>query len=69
MVKEFVLAVFSHIGRSRNREVVEAEDQSVGELNGRLVAVVWMQRGETIRIITMGRARYEEQKRYRALYG
>jgi uncharacterized protein len=34
---------------------------SVGELNGRLVAVVWTQRSDTIRIITMRRARNEEK--------
>jgi uncharacterized DUF497 family protein len=42
---------------------------SVGELNGRLVAVVWTRRGDTIRIITMRRARNEEKKRYGAVYG
>jgi uncharacterized protein len=42
---------------------------SVGELNGRLVAVVWTRRSETIRIITMRRARDEEKKRYGALFG
>jgi uncharacterized protein len=42
---------------------------SVGELNGRLVAVVWTQRGEAIRIITTRRARDEEKERYRALFG
>jgi uncharacterized DUF497 family protein len=42
---------------------------SVGELNGRLVAVVWTQRSDTIRIITLRRARNEEKQRYGALYG
>jgi uncharacterized DUF497 family protein len=42
---------------------------SVGELHGRLVAVVWMQRSDRIRIITMRRARDEEKKRYSALFG
>ena len=42
---------------------------SVGELNGRLVAVVWIRRSDTIRIITMRRARNEEKQRYGALYG
>jgi uncharacterized DUF497 family protein len=42
---------------------------SVGELNGRLVAVVWTRRSETIRIITMRRARDGEKERYRALFG
>jgi uncharacterized DUF497 family protein len=42
---------------------------SVGELDGRLVAVVWTLRNEAIRIITMRRARRAEERRYRALYG
>jgi uncharacterized DUF497 family protein len=42
---------------------------SVGELNGRLVAVVWTQRRDSLRIITMRRARNEEKERYGALYG
>jgi uncharacterized DUF497 family protein len=42
---------------------------SVGELNGRLIAVVWTWRNETIRIITMRRARDAEQERYRTLFG
>ena len=42
---------------------------SVGELNGRFVCVVWTWRGEAIRVITMRRARDEEERRYRALYG
>ncbi|HVB16006.1 MAG TPA: BrnT family toxin [Stellaceae bacterium] len=48
----------------------EAEQRwlSIGELDGRLVAIVWMLRAETIRIITMRRARRAEERRYRALY-
>jgi uncharacterized protein len=42
---------------------------SVGKLNGRLVAVVWAWRRETIRIITIRRARDGEKERYRALFG
>ena len=42
---------------------------SVGELNGRLIAIVWTQRREAIRIITMRRARNEEKRRYGTLYG
>jgi uncharacterized DUF497 family protein len=42
---------------------------SIGELDGRLVAVVWMRRGGAIRIITARRARNGEKARYRALYG
>ena len=52
-----------------SRRGAEERWLSVGELNGRLVAVVWTQRRDTIRIITMRRARNEEKQRYGALYG
>ena len=42
---------------------------SIGELNDRLVAVVWTVRGRNVRIITMRRARRAEERRYRALHG
>jgi uncharacterized DUF497 family protein len=42
---------------------------SVGELNGLMIAVVWMWRGESIRIIAMRRARDGEIRRYKALFG
>lgn len=42
---------------------------SIGELDGELIAVVWTRRGAAIRIITMRKARNEEKRRYRALYG
>jgi hypothetical protein len=42
---------------------------SVGETKGRLIAVVWMRRDDAVRIITMRRARDEEKRKYRALYG
>jgi uncharacterized protein len=42
---------------------------SIGEFDGRFVAVVWTLRGQTVRIITMRRARREEERRYRALFG
>ena len=42
---------------------------SIGELSGRIIAVVWTQRSNAIRIITMRRARDGEKARYRALYG
>ena len=42
----------------------------VGEIDGKFVAVVWTNRGsDRIRIITMRRARDEENRRYRSLYG
>jgi uncharacterized DUF497 family protein len=42
---------------------------TVGELNGVLIAVARMWRGQAIRIITMGMARDGEKSRYQALYG
>ncbi|MBF0568547.1 MAG: BrnT family toxin [Nitrospirae bacterium] len=42
---------------------------SVGEIDGQFIAVVWTRRDDSIRIITMRRARDEEKRKYRALYG
>lgn len=42
---------------------------SIGEIEGRLIAVVWTWREDRIRIITMRRARDEEKIKYGALYG
>lgn len=42
---------------------------SIGEINSELLAIVWTGRGEAIRIITMRKARDEEKRRYRALFG
>jgi hypothetical protein len=42
---------------------------SVGELDSEMIAVVWTRRGSAIRIITMRKARDEEKRRYRSLYG
>jgi len=42
---------------------------SVGLVGGRFFAVVWTWRDKAVRIITARRARDEEEKRYRALYG
>jgi hypothetical protein len=42
---------------------------SIGELDNEMIAVVWTRRGSTIRIITMRKARDEEKRQYRALYG
>ena len=39
------------------------------DLDGVLIAVVWMWRGQAIRIITMRKARDGEKRRYQALYG
>ena len=42
---------------------------SIGQLDAVMVAVVWTRRGDAVRIITMRRARDEEQRQYRAAYG
>ena len=52
-----------------SRRGAEMRWLSIGELNGRLCAVVWTERGEAIRIITMRRARHGEEARHRALFG
>ena len=41
---------------------------SIGEMEGRLIAVVWTWRSEMLRIVTMRKARDEEKKRYRASF-
>jgi uncharacterized protein len=42
---------------------------SIGELDDETISVVWTRRGAAIRIITMRKARDEEKRRYRALFG
>jgi uncharacterized DUF497 family protein len=42
---------------------------SIGPIEGKFFAVIWMWRDGTIRIVTARRARDEEEKRYSALYG
>ncbi len=47
-----------------------AEDRflSVGELEGRLIAVVWMRRGETMRLISARPARLSERRAYKTAF-
>jgi uncharacterized DUF497 family protein len=42
---------------------------TVGMLEEREVAVVWTLRGDAIRLISFRRARHEERRQYRQLYG
>lgn len=42
---------------------------TVGLLVGRFVAVVWTERSSAVRLISMRRARDEEKRAYRALFG
>jgi uncharacterized protein len=41
----------------------------VGMLENKQVSIVWTVRGEAIRLISFRRARREERRRYRQLYG
>jgi len=52
-----------------SRRGAEMRWLSIGELNGRLCAVVWTVRNDAIRISTMRRARHGEEARYRTLFG
>jgi uncharacterized DUF497 family protein len=42
---------------------------SIGELDNEMIVVVWTRRASAIRFITMRKARDEEKRRYRSLYG
>jgi uncharacterized protein len=42
---------------------------TVGLLEGHEVAVVWVERADAIRLISFRRARHEERRQYRELYG
>lgn len=42
---------------------------SIGQIEKKLIAVVWTWREDRIRIIAMRRARDEEKNRYGAVYG
>jgi uncharacterized protein len=42
---------------------------SVGLLDDRLIAVVWIERDGAIRVISVRRARHGEKAAYQALYG
>jgi uncharacterized DUF497 family protein len=42
---------------------------SIEESDNEMIAVIWTRRGSAIRIITIRKARDEEKRRYRSLYG
>jgi uncharacterized protein len=57
--------LFSYLSpRANERRVV-----SIGLLEGRCIAAVWMERDTAQRIISMRRARDGEERKYRALLG
>jgi uncharacterized DUF497 family protein len=42
---------------------------TTGEIGGRFFTTVWTWRGDAIRLISVRRARNEEEKRHRAIHG
>ena len=42
---------------------------TVGPVENRLIAVIWTERGEAIRLISARRARDEEKRQYHKLFG
>jgi uncharacterized protein len=47
----------------------EARYVTIAKLDGRFVAVVWTQRQDKRRLISMRRARSDEERAYRVLHG
>lgn len=47
----------------------EARWVTVGSVEARLIALVWTSREDAVRLISARRARREEKKRYRELFG
>jgi uncharacterized protein len=66
-----VVAVFDVQRSVTMRSDRDGEERyvSVIDLNGRLVTVVWTKRDNRRRIISARRARDNEQRTYRSLYG
>lgn len=50
-------------------QVDEERFITTGEVNGRFVTSIWTWRGDVVRIISIRRARDEEEKRHRAAHG
>jgi uncharacterized DUF497 family protein len=42
---------------------------TTGEIGGRFFTAVWTWRGDAVRLISVRRARHEEEERYRATHG
>ncbi|MGE3645780.1 MAG: BrnT family toxin [Beijerinckiaceae bacterium] len=66
---EDMVAIFDGRPRLTAASPQKGEDRfvSVGEINGKFFAVVWMWREETIWIVTARRARAREEQAYRKL--
>ncbi len=53
-----------HLTKRDDRNYAEDRFQTVGEMNGQVVLVVWTVRDGDRRIITMWKLNYEERERY-----
>jgi uncharacterized DUF497 family protein len=54
---------------ARSDQNGETRWKAIGILEGRFFAVIYTERGDTIRLITARRARDNEERAYRDLYG
>jgi uncharacterized DUF497 family protein len=70
---DFLLAEMLFDGRpvttAPSPRAAEERYITTGEINGRYFSAVWMWRGDIVRLISVRRARHEEEKRHRALHG
>ena len=60
------------VGRLMNRlspRGAEMRFVSIGPLASKMVAIIWTPRDGQVRIISMRRARHEEERAYRQLHG
>ena len=64
-------ALFDHLHLIAPARVVTGETRwlAIGRIGAAFVTVVLTRRGNAVRVISMRRARHEEQVRYRALHG
>ena len=47
----------------------EERSATTGYLDGEFVTAIWTQRGEFVRLISVRRARHDERRAYRSVYG
>jgi uncharacterized DUF497 family protein len=70
---DFVLAEMLFDGRpvitAPSLRAAEERYITTGKISGRFFTAVWTWRGVAVRLISLRRARDEEEKRYRALHG
>jgi uncharacterized DUF497 family protein len=70
---DFLLAVMLFDGRSvvtaPSRRRAEERYMTTGVIAGRFFTAVWTWRGDAVRLISVRRARNEEEKSHRSLHG